>query len=160
MFGCLPCFRNNNYTKAALDPSQQESNNNLKNEAPQTFGASAPPMAIPINNLDGTTTEYGGINFSDIVKEIDAKTDQQLKANEARYTETLTRDIGLQSIVEAKYRSTTAQLQQMTQFAEANKQNSMAIHILNEAREAKLKALQKQHQEALLPGNTQKKTPI
>ena len=161
MLSCFPCFRRNNYSQAALDPSQQKQNNDdLKNNEPQTFGASAPPMAIAVSNLDGTTTNYGGIDFSGIVNKIDAETDQKLKSNEARYAAQIKNDMGLQSIADATHRSTITQLRQKTQFAETDKKNRSTQAILDQAKYAELEALKKRHQDALSTDDTQKKTPI
>jgi len=119
----------------------------------------APPGVIPTAPpLDAVFV--GGPNLSHITTQLQLQTDAVLRRNEELYAQQLFQQNQLSQIVETKHQGTMAQMRQMTQFAETDKQNRSTQGILDQARHAELEALQKRHQDALLSGVTQKKTPI
>ena len=119
----------------------------------------APPAVIPTAPpLDAVFV--GGPNLSHITTQLQLQTDAVLRRNEELYAQQLFQQNQLSQIVETKHQGTMAQMRQMTQFAETDKQNRSTQGILDQARHAELEALQKRHQDALLSGVTQKKTPI
>jgi len=119
----------------------------------------APPAVIPTAPpLDAVFVE--GPNLSHITTQLQLQTDAVLRRNEELYAQQLFQQNQLSQIVETKHQGTMAQMRQMTQFAETDNQNRSTQGILDQARHAELEALQKRHQDALLSGVTQKKTPI
>ena len=119
----------------------------------------APPGVIPTAPpLDAVFV--GGPNLSHITTQLQLQTDAVLRRNEELYAQQLFQQNQLSQIVETKHQGTMAQMRQMTQFAETDNQNRSTQGILDQARHAELEALQKRHQDALLSGVTQKKTPI
>lgn len=99
----------------------------------------------------------GGTNLSDITTQMQMQTDAALRRNEELYAQQLLRQNQLAQVVDTKHQGTMAQMRQMTQFAETDKQNRSTEDILNQARQAELEALQKRHQDACLSGETKKK---
>jgi len=127
--------------------------------APPAVIPTAPPAVIPTAPpLDAVFVE--GPNLSHITTQLQLQTDAVLRRNEELYAQQLFQQNQLSQIVETKHQGTMAQMRQMTQFAETDKQNRSTQGILDQARHAELEALQKRHQDALLSGVTQKKTPI
>ena len=102
----------------------------------------------------------GNTNLSDITEQMKLQSDEEVKRNEEQYAEQQLRENLLSQIKDAKHQGTLAQMQQITQFAETDKKNRSTQAILDQAKQAELEALKKRHQDALLPGDTQKKIPI
>lgn len=144
---CCPCFFRNQV------PAKHQ-----RNKVETAVVVAQPGISPTAPPLDAVVVD--GTNLSDITTQMQLQTDESLRRNEELYAQQLLRQNQLSQIVDAKHQGTMAQMRQMTQFAETDKQNRSTQGILDQARQAELEALQKRHQDALLPGNTQKKTPI
>ena len=55
------------------------------------------------------------------------------------------------------HKGTLTKIRQLKQFAETDKKSRSTLSILDQAKQAELEALQKRHQDALLPGDTRQK---
>ena len=144
--GFCPCFFRDSVV--ATNNQNKELETNIVGTQPDI---SAPPLEVEA---------IGNTTLREIKEQMNLQTEESLIRNEELYTKQLLRKNQLSQIEEAKYQGTLAQMQQITQFAETDKKNRSTEAILNQAKQTELEALQKRHQEATLPGNTQKKMPI
>jgi len=153
---CCPFFSRG---QRQVNRSQAQVTEKKQRDELETVVVGAQPGVIPTAPpLDAVFV--GGPNLSHITTQLQLQTDAVLRRNEELYAQQLFQQNQLSQIVETKHQGTMAQMRQMTQFAETDKQNRSTQGILDQARHAELEALQKRHQDALMPGVTQKKTPI